>query len=42
MEHKITEALKFELVSASFYDLAVAKIAHHLSDNDLYSEDLMK
>jgi hypothetical protein len=42
MEHRITSALNFELVSASFYDLAVTRIARHLAENDLYSEALMK
>jgi hypothetical protein len=42
MEHRITDALNFELASASFYDLAVTRIARHLTDNELYSEPLMK
>jgi hypothetical protein len=42
MEQRIVEALNFEIVTATFYDLAITKIARHLTDTDSYSESLMK
>lgn len=42
MENKIAQGLDFCLVSASIYDLALTKIARHLTDTDSYSEIVMK
>ena len=41
MENKIVSALDFNLVSASFYDLTVTKIARHLTETDSYSDSFM-
>lgn len=38
----MAEALDFNLVSSNFYDLAIIKIAKHLSDTESYSDEIMK
>lgn len=42
MENKIAQELDFCLVSSTVYDLAMTKIARHLTEIDSYSDSLMK
>lgn len=37
MEQRIVEALNFEIVTATFYDLAITKVIRHLTDTESYS-----
>ena len=42
MENKIAQQLDFCLVSSTAYDLAMIKIARHLTEMESYSDSLMK